>query len=107
MAENSEAAEIACSLSDQELQERRAAVRKSLLPHIVDVTKLESGLRVTFPPTRELRATVEKFISLERQCCGFLNFRLSLPEQGLVLTIDGPPEAEKTLDMFAATLSKK
>lgn len=105
MAEHSNAAEIACSLTDEEFRERRAMAREFLLPHIVGTEKLESGLRVTFPETDTLRSNVETFVRLERQCCEFLTFTITPPDQGLTVTIEGPPEARATIDMFAAAIA--
>ena len=105
MAEHTNAAEIACSLTDEEFRERRAMARESLLPHLVETKKLESGLKLTFPETDTLRSSVETFVSLERQCCGFLTFTITPPDKGLTLTIEGPPEAQATLEMLAAAVA--
>ncbi|MDA0229873.1 MAG: hypothetical protein O3B21_06760 [Proteobacteria bacterium] len=94
-------AEITCSLTDEEFRERRAMARKDLLPHILDGERMDSGLRLTFADSVALRSRVESFIRLERQCCGFLTFTLAPPIDGLILTIEGPPEAQITLDRFA------
>lgn len=99
--------EVACSLTDEELRERRILARNSLVPHITGVTKLDLGLRVTFPNTEALRLSVENFISLERRCCGFLNFTVASPEDELILTIDGPPESRATIEVFATALTDR
>ena len=104
MAEHTDATEIACSLTDEELQQRRALARKSLLPHLIEAKRLESGLRLAFPETDVLRSGVETFVSLERQCCGSLTFTIAPPGQGLIITIEGPPEAQATLEMIAASV---
>ncbi len=105
MAELTNAAELACSLTDREFRERRAMVRKSLLPQVLETSKLVSGLRLSFPETESLRSSVETFVSLERECCGFLTFTITPPEEGLLLTIEGPPEAQATLEMMAETIT--
>jgi len=94
-----------CSLTDEEFQERRALARESLLPHITETRKLESGLELTFPETDTLRASAEAFVALERQCCGFLTFTITPPDQGLALTIEGPPEAQATLEMLTLAVA--
>ncbi len=105
MNEQHNATQIACSLSDEAMRKRRAMLRKTLLPLITETSKLYCGLRLSFPPTQSLRSSVETFVRLERQCCGFLTFTITPPEQGLVLTIEGPPHAQATLDMIAQTIS--
>ena len=92
---------IACSLTDEALRERRAMVRESLFPHILETQKLTSSLIIVFPDTDTLRSDVEAFASLERQCCRFLTFSVKATDDGLTLTIEGPPEARAALEMLA------
>ena len=100
MEENMHASDIACSLSDEAFRERRATMRNALLPHLINGERMESGLRLAFADTAALRSRVESFIHMERQCCGFLTFTLAPPTDGLILTIEGPPHAQATLDKF-------
>ena len=104
MSEPTNSSEFACSLTDDKFRERRAMARKFLVPHIIETEKLASGLRLTFLNTDALRSRVDTFVSLERQCCGFLAFAVTPPDEGLSLTIEGPPEALPTLEMFAAAV---
>ncbi len=105
MSEPTNSSEIACSLTDDEFRERRAMARKFLIPHIIKTEKLASGgLRLTFPDTDALRSRVDTFVSLERQCCGFLAFAVTPPDEGLSLTIEGPPEGLPTLELIAAAV---
>ncbi|MGI9285127.1 MAG: hypothetical protein ACR2P1_07035 [Pseudomonadales bacterium] len=105
MAEQTNATEIACSLTDEEFRDRRAMVRKSLLPQIIETSKLASGLRLSFPDTELLRSSVETFVNLERECCGFLTFTITPPGEGLVLNIEGPPEAQAALEMMTEVIN--
>lgn len=105
MMKDTHRAEIACSLNDQEFRQRQAFVRGTLLPHLTGSERLTSGLRLTFPAA--LRSSVETFVDLERQCCGFLTFTVTHPDESLVLTIEGPPEAQSTLDALAARLTEE
>ena len=95
------ATEIYCSLTDNEFQERRSMARKSLLPHLSDARRLACGLRLTFPDSAALQPTIEEFVELERQCCASLTFFVSQSEEGLIVTIGGPPEAAATIELFA------
>ena len=104
MKQRTAADAFACSLNDDEFRQRRRLIREELLPHVTRIEKPAGGLRVTFPETSDLRAAVETFVGLERQCCGFLSFTIAPPGEGLILTIEGPPEARGTLDMFAAAI---
>ena len=107
MSEKTQAVEVACSLTDAESRERRLMVRKTLFPHITTAEKIATGLKLTFPNSDLVRSNVEEFVGLERQCCGFLAFDISPPGQGLVLTINGPAEAQATLEKFSAAVGIK
>ena len=107
MSTKTQKVEVACSLTDAESRERRSLVRETLFPHITTAKKIAAGVKLTFPNSDLVRSNVEEFVALERQCCGFLTFDISPPEQGLVLTIDGPAEAEVTLQKFATALGIK
>lgn len=95
------AEEIACSLSGAEFRQRRAFLRETLLPHLLLSKRTASGLTLAFPNTDACCAQLETFVSLERQCCGFLTFTISWEEDPLTLRIEGPPEAAATIAMFA------
>ena len=100
-----EGAAVACSLNDAEFRERRTLARQTLLHKITNCQRISNGLRLTFVHSPALRRDVETFVGLERQCCDFLTFTLT-PElvradDLLLLTIEGPPEAAATIEMFA------
>ena len=101
MSQSSEAGGIACSLSDEAFRERRALVRASLRPHVVRRERFDGGLRITFADAHPVAAELERFLDLERRCCGFLSFAVTAQESGLVLTVTGPPGAGPILDAFA------
>ena len=102
MQEHPETADVACSLNDDAFRRRREMARRLLGPHLVGTEKLASGIRLSFSETLGLRAQIERFVSLERQCCGFLTFTIGPPSPELTLTIEGPPEARETLALFVA-----
>lgn len=88
-----------CSLTEAELKQRRADVRRDLVPHVASVARHPGEVELTFDA--EIRSTVEDFVSLEQQCCGFLSFTLAPAGEPLVLTVQGPEGSGATLDMFA------
>ncbi len=96
---------VACSLGSDDLRARRALVVESLLPHVLGTKSLDSGLLVRFAAGDAVRAQVEVFAGLERQCCGFLSFSVTPADDGLSLAIEGPAEAQATLESFAALMA--
>ncbi len=101
MAEN---AEVSCSLTAEELRMRRTNLRSTLVPKVVQTERLSDGFRIQFDDSVSLRKQVEEFVSLEQSCCGFLSFAISPPNEGLVLSIQGPPEASGALELFRSTM---
>ncbi len=101
MAEN---AEVSCSLTAEKLRMRRTNLRSTLVPRVVQTERLSDGFRIQFDDSASLRKQVEEFVSLEQRCCGFLSFAISPPDEGLVLSIQGPPEASGALELFRSTL---
>ena len=106
MSQPSRTTELACSLNEEDHRDRRKFVRESLIPKILATEKSATGLRLIFEDTDSVRSAVELFVELESQCCGFLNFAITSSSHGLVLTIEGPPEANGILAKFTTGLTK-
>lgn len=102
MKQSCQNSEFACSLSDEDLANRRRMMHETLTPHLVSVDTLDNALRLVFPHTRDLQDQLETLVGLERECCDFLAFDLSTGHEHITLTIEGPAEARKTLMMFAS-----
>ncbi len=90
---------IACSLTDSELQERRRDVLQKARSAVVDVRELENGYAYSFPATGEWLTELAQLINLERQCCPFLQFCLTVePDNGPIwLEMTGPEGAREFL----------
>jgi hypothetical protein len=88
---------IVCTLSTQELQIRRQTVLQSVAEEVLETNELPGGVSYRFPS--DAFSKVAELIDLERACCQFLKFRLTIePGNGpLVLEITGPPGAKEFL----------
>jgi hypothetical protein len=95
---------IACSLTNSELQERRRGVLHAVRTAVVEVRELENGYAYYFTSDGERLAELAQLIDLERQCCPFLQFRLTVePDNGPVcLEMAGP---EGTKEFLATTFT--
>ncbi len=69
---------IACYLTDKELQARRKNYLDKAAEFLVDSTKLPDGFIFRFPLAESMLQNLAEIIDLERKCCPFLNFKLSL-----------------------------
>jgi hypothetical protein len=83
---------IACSLTSAELQERRQTILKQLRSAVVDVRELVDGYAYSFPSGGQLLPEIGSMIELERQCCPFLRFRLTVEANSgpIRLELTGP-----------------
>lgn len=90
---------IACSLTAPELQERRRAVLQKVRRAVQEVKELEDGYAYIFPSASGSLSEVAGLIELERQCCPFLRFRLTVEENGgsLLLEMTGPEGTKEFL----------
>jgi hypothetical protein len=92
---NSNELPIACTLTEAELRERRKEVLSRLT--IADVSELENGYVYRFPAGSI--SELAFLIDLERQCCPFLTFRLTVEPgaTGISLEITGPAGSKEFL----------
>jgi hypothetical protein len=90
---------IACELTTAELQERRRTVLHSLRSVVTEVREIKNGYAYAFSSGDRL-SEITAMIDLERQCCPFLRFQLTLEPGGgpMTLELTGP---EGTKDFLA------
>jgi len=95
---------IACSLTNSELQERRRDVLRKVRSAVTELRELEDGYAYCFPSDEKWLTELTTLVSLERQCCPFLRFRLTV-ESGngpIWLEMTGP---DGTKDFLATTFA--
>ncbi|HEY6045732.1 MAG TPA: hypothetical protein VIU65_03960 [Pyrinomonadaceae bacterium] len=90
---------IACSLTSAELQERRQTILKQLRNAVVEVRELKDGYAYSFPAGGERLSELAAMIDLERQCCPFLRFRLTVEANSgpIWLELTGPQGTKEFL----------
>ena len=95
---------IACVLSESELRERRETVLQKVRSAISDVKEIENGYVYQFPSSVGMTMELAHLIDLERQCCPFLRFQLTIePGHGPIwLQLTGP---EGTKDFLSEVFS--
>lgn len=93
---------VACSLTEPELAVRRAGVLADVRLAREEARWLPDGVQLRFLPERV--ALLATFIELERRCCAFLRFRLTVEPGGgpVWLELTGPPG---TLEFLQAELA--
>jgi hypothetical protein len=94
---------VACILSEPELASRRAGVLAAIRRGQQEARWLPDGVALRFAAEPDRLAILAAFIDLERRCCAFLRFRLTVEPGGgpIWLELTGPPG---TRDFLAAEL---
>jgi len=94
---------IACNLTNAELQERRRTVLETLRSGVLAVEELADGFAYSFSSEVNHFPALAAMIDLERQCCPFLQFRVTLAASNgpISLEITGPEGTKEfLLDTF-------
>jgi hypothetical protein len=97
---------IACSLTSAELQVRRRTVLEKLRGAVLEVEELADGFAYSFSAEGNRFNELADMIDLERQCCPFLQFSVTVTagHGPLTLEITGP---EGTKDFLLSTFEWK
>jgi hypothetical protein len=84
---------IACTLTAEDLRQRRADLLPGLIARARASEPLDDGLRFRFDASSELLTELLQVIDAERQCCRFLQFEITVaPDLGPIsLQVTGPP----------------
>ena len=72
---------IMCTLSEAALQRRKTDLQQSLFAGVLASQPTENGYRLDFPAADDWLGKITKFIQVERECCSFLTFELTIPAQ--------------------------
>lgn len=84
--------EIACTLSEQQLSDRKDGALAELLAGAEETTELSDGYELRFPGSDDWARTLADFIAAERECCAFFTFELVFQRQHgpISLRLRGP-----------------
>ena len=83
---------IACTLGSAALKARREDLLGGLVRRAAERLDVPNGYRVRFDPSEDIVSTIAKVVEVERQCCRFLKFELTIePGDGPIwLEFTGP-----------------
>ncbi len=91
---------IVCTLSDAEFREREREVIQRLMPTVIERSETDTGYSFRFPSDDASFAALNDFIVLERRCCPFLDFKMTVPrgEGDIELELSGPEGAKEFIE---------
>lgn len=95
---------IACTLTEPELHERRRTVLQKFRSVVTEVEELESGYSYRLPSDGEWLTELANLVNLERRCCPFLRFSITVEPAGGPLRLDMTGPAG-TKEFLAATFN--
>ena len=92
MGQNSESSEVACTLAEDQIDEREAEIRTELHSNYVEANELEGGFTLVFSCSKQTIESAARFIASELECCSFAEYQLEVvpPYEQTRLTITGP-----------------
>src|SRR4030095_9376521 len=92
--------ELCCKLTSFELRQRKVTVIASLKQKLVDKRELNNGFAFKFTGTDNVIDEVIDFIKLERECCDFFTFSLSISgdKNEAWLELTGPEGAKEFIE---------
>ena len=80
---------IACNLGalDETQRERRAELAARLQDSVREIVPTADGYTFQLPSNDKILLEIAEFVLLERRCCPFLNFQISLNEGDDSITV--------------------
>lgn len=69
---------IVCTLNDDEFRERERVVIRRLMPTVLETMETDNGFVFRFPSDDLSFRDINEFIVLERKCCPFLDFKMTV-----------------------------
>jgi len=90
---------VVCLLTDRELQDRRKDHLEKLAASLIDFNESRSGYIYRFPLDSSILKHLIEIIDLERKCCPFLSFSLSVVagDDFVSLELAGPENSKEII----------
>ncbi|MCC7307696.1 MAG: hypothetical protein IT173_09020 [Acidobacteria bacterium] len=87
---------IVCTLNDAEFRERERDVLQKIKASVLATNETAGGYAFRFPSDDSAFAMLNEFIVLERRCCPFLDFKMTIPRElgEIHLELSGPDGAK-------------
>ncbi len=90
---------IVCTLTASDLANRATKFRTSLLPLVQETSELDDGFAFRFAPSDDVLRQLVDWVAVERQCCRFFRFRLTveMDEGPIWFEMTGPDGTKELL----------
>jgi hypothetical protein len=93
---------VACTLSDAQMRERERTVLAAFGAHVFGVEERSDGYDVQMAASEEAMTAAAALIAVERRCCPFLRFALSIEpgSETATLSLTGPEGTREFLSRW-------
>jgi hypothetical protein len=82
---------VACTLSPAEMADRRS-LWQSIAGDIANRRSGSDRLEIVFVPSPEVERVLPSLVDAESRCCAFASWSLRRDDEGVVLSIEAPPD---------------
>ncbi len=88
---------IICTLNDEEFRKREREVLDAIKASVLATEETDEGYSFRFASNDASFAALNEFIVLERRCCPFLDFKMTVPrgDADILLELSGPRGAKE------------
>lgn len=96
---------ISCTLTSSDLVNRRKELQEVFCGGVQEVVRLDDGIALRLPASREWLERASQLVAFERECCPFMLFEIRAePERGPIwLGLRGP---EGTAEFLATMVGE-
>src|ERR1051326_2897965 len=93
---------FACTLTEDELRQRRQAIVDTFREMKVSSSDLPDGYGYSFAATSDAFLQIAQLVDLERQCCPFLTFKIVVEAASgpMRLEVTGPSDAKAVIAQY-------
>ncbi|HTK37746.1 MAG TPA: hypothetical protein VL325_04575 [Pyrinomonadaceae bacterium] len=90
---------VVCNLTEAELRERREKYLRKMVESLVASEDLDDGTRFQFRIGDSTLSDLAEITNLERKCCPFLSFKITIDSGSDLISLDmtGPGETKEII----------
>lgn len=91
---------VSCTLTEAQIRQRRAEVLEKIRERVREYKSLADGYALRFDASEDNLNQLTHLIQLERQCCAFLRFQLTVEPNGgpFWLEMTGPEGTKEFIE---------
>jgi len=105
MSKSSPSTQIACSLEQTDLADRRRAWRDLTGSALLETHQLDAGVRLVFAASAATERSLRDLAALERECCAFADWSIRSSGDDLALEVTSSGDGVDAVRAMIAALA--